>query len=240
MNLSFVIAALLGIDPLLSLYAIVAFTIIGVGLTALILFTKAKLVKTEECQILINDDSSMTIETPGGGTLLSVLTANGIPVPSPCGGKATCKQCRVQITDGAGEPLQTEVDSFTKRQLKNGWRLSCQTKVKHDLHVHVMNTPSQIKEWIATVISNNNVATFIKELVVEIPLGEAVSYQSGGYLSHVPPFKTNTNDWKATMDPIFYPDWEKYSLFGREIDFSSPSYGIPWSDPRLFHGLTPC
>lgn len=217
----FPLASFLGIDPILSLYAIAAFIIIGVGLTILILITKATFVSSEMCTIKINEDPELTINTPGGGTLLSALTSHGIPIPSPCGGKATCKQCRVQILEGASDPIQTDIDSFTKRQLKEGWRLSCQCKVKHDLHVHVDEHSLGVKEWLATVISNDNVATFIKELVVEIPAGEEVPYRSGGYLQfHVPPFKTNTSDWKATMDPQYYPDWEKYGLFDRALDFS--------------------
>jgi Na+-transporting NADH:ubiquinone oxidoreductase subunit F len=213
---------LYSIDYGLILYAIVSFIIIGVGLASLILFTRAKLVSSDICTIKINEDPDLTIHAPGGNTLLSILTANGIPIPSPCGGKATCKQCRVQVTEGASPPLQTDIDTFTKKQIKEGWRLSCQYKVKGNVHVHVDEHALGVKEWEATVISNENVATFIKELAVEIPEGEEVPYRSGGYLQfHVPPFKTNTNDWKATMDPKFYSDWEKYQLFNQELDFSN-------------------
>lgn len=219
---SSILAEIWGIDPLLSLYAVLAFVIIGVGLTSLILFTKAKFVGSEMCTIKINNDDALTIHTPGGGTLLNALTSHGIPIPSPCGGKATCKQCKVQILEGANEPLQTDIDSFTKRQLQEGWRLSCQAKIKGDLHVHVDEHALGVKEWEGTVISNENVATFIKELAVEIPVGEEVPYQSGGYLQfHVPPFKTNTSDWKATMEPKYFADWEKYHLFDKFLDFSN-------------------
>ena len=210
-----------GVDPLLVLYAIIAFVVIGLILAGLILYTKAKFVGSEICKIEINNDETLTIRTPGGGTLLNALTSNGIPIPSPCGGKATCKQCKVQITEGADVPLQTDVDTFTKKQLKSGWRLSCQSKLKHDIHVHVDEHALGVKEWEATVVSNENVATFIKELVVEIPEGEEVPYRSGGYLQfHVPSFTTNTEEWKQTMDPGYFPDWEKYGLFGKNLDFS--------------------
>lgn len=219
-----------GIDFVLSLYAIAAFIIIGVGLTILILFTRAKFVSSEACTIKVNEDEELTIHTNAGQTLLTALTSHGIPIPSPCGGKATCKQCKVQIIEGASVPLQTDIDTFSKKQLKEGWRLSCQSKVKGDLHIHVEEELLGVKEWTATVISNENVATFIKELAVEIPEGEEVPYRSGGYLQvHVPPFKTNTGDWKATMDPQFYPDWEKYQLFNRDLNFSSlpaPPYEV--------------
>lgn len=211
----------LNIDPFLVLYAISAFVIIGVGLASLILFTKAKLVSNEACKIRINKDDSLTKNVEGGGTLLVALTSNGIPIPSPCGGKATCKQCRVQILEGASEALETDKGTFTKKQLKEGWRLSCQAKVKGDMHLHVDMHGAGVKEYPCTVISNENVATFIKELIVELPEGEEVPYRSGGYLQfHVPPFKTNTEDWKQTMKPLYYPDWEKYAMFGRNIDFS--------------------
>jgi Na+-transporting NADH:ubiquinone oxidoreductase subunit F len=209
-----------GIDPILSLYAIIAFVAIGVGLAGLILFTKAKFVSNELCELEINDDPSLKKTVPAGSTLLVALSGNGISVPSPCGGKATCKQCRVQIVDGADVALETDKGTFSKKQLKEGWRLSCQAKVKGNLKLHLeMHT---VKEWMATVISNENVATFIKELIVEIPEGEEVPYKAGGYLQfHVPPFKTNTEDWKQTMQPPYWADWEKYRMFGREIDYSS-------------------
>lgn len=219
---SVIFAELWGIDPLLVLYAILAFVIIGVGLAAIILFIRAKFVGSEMCTIKINNDESLTIHTPGGGTLLNALTSHGIPIPSPCGGKATCKQCKVQILEGVNVPLQTDMDTFSKKQIREGWRLSCQAKVKNDLHVHVDEHALGVKEWKATVISNHNVATFIKELAVEIPEGEEVPYRSGGYLQfHVPPFRTNTTDWQSTMDPKFFHDWEKYGLFDKILDFSN-------------------
>ena len=211
-----------GIDPYLILYAVGAFLAIGVGLTVLILFTKAKLVSAEACRVKVNDDPKLSFETAGGGTLLNALSSHGVPVASPCGGKATCKQCRVQVIEGVEEPLETDKGTFTKKQLKEGWRLSCQTKVKHDIGIHVDEHALSVKVWEGKVISNQNVATFIKELIVVLPEGEKVPYKSGGYLQfHVPPFKTNTSDWKETMEPMYYPDWEKYNLFGRELDFNT-------------------
>jgi len=211
----------LGIDLVLSLYAMAAFIIIGVGLTVLILLTRAKFVSSEICTLKINHDESLTIRTQGGQTLLTALTSHGIPIPSPCGGKATCKQCKVKVVAGAAPPLQTDIDTFSKKQLQEGWRLSCQSKVNGDVRVEVDEHALGVKEWSATVISNENVATFIKELVVVIPEGEEIPYRAGGYLQiHVPPFKTQTDEWKGTMDPKFFPDWEKYQLLGHTLDFS--------------------
>ncbi len=216
--------SLFGIDLLLTVYAIIAFILICSGLAAMILFVKAKFVSSEACKLYINDDGSMTKTVRGGQTLLNALSGEGIAVPSPCGGKATCLQCRVQITEGADPPLETDKSTFSKRELKAGWRLSCQSKVKHDLHLQINEASLDVKEFEANVISNQNVATFIKELVVEIP--EAIPYKAGEYLQfHVPPYKTNTNDWKETMDPQFFADWEKFALFGKEIDFSKLAEG---------------
>ncbi len=204
-----------------TIIAVVAFVVIGLLLTLLILLTKNKLVRTAPCRIGINKCNDLTKTVAGGQTLLSALTNEGIPVPSPCGGKATCKQCRLQVLDGAGDPLETDKATFNKKELSEGWRLSCQFKVKHDLEVHVEERYLEVKEWKAKVISNDNVATFIKELIVELPEGEEVPYRSGGYLQfHVPPFKTVTDDWKRTMDPKYFSDWEKFGLLGRTIDFS--------------------
>jgi Na+-transporting NADH:ubiquinone oxidoreductase subunit F len=201
-------------------YAVVAFVTIGVFLAGMILFTKAKLVSSEACKITINDNEDLTKTTPAGVTLLQALSSNDIQVPSPCGGKATCKQCVVQVTEGATEPLETDKATFTKKELKEGWRLSCQSKVKHDIGIHLDVDSINVEEFEGTVVSNENVATYIKELVIELP--EDIHYKSGEYLQfHVPPFKTNTEEWKETMDPKYFDDWEKWGMFGKEVDFSS-------------------
>lgn len=206
--------------------AVSAFVLIGVLLTSMILWTKKRLVRTAPCQIQINDDNKLTKIVTSGQSLLAALTNAGIPVPSPCGGKATCKQCRLQLLDGKDPPMETDKATFNRQELKLGWRLSCQLKIKHDLHVHIEERYLSVREWEAKVISNENVATFIKELIIELPKGEEIPYRSGGYLQfHVPPFKTATNEWKKTMDPLYYPDWEKFSLFNQIIDFKHLSHG---------------
>jgi len=207
-------------DIQLIIYAIVAFVLVGVGLAGMILFTRNKLVSRKLCELKINNDPDLTIRHRAGSTLLNVLSSNGIAIPSPCGGKATCKQCKVQVVGGVDEPLQTDVDTFSKKQLKEGWRLSCQSKLKHDTTLHIEDKYLTITEWEGKIVSNENVATFIKELIVE--LDQEVPYRAGGYLQfHVPPFKTNTSDWKETMDPKFYGDWEKFGMFDIPIDFST-------------------
>ncbi len=207
------------LDLRLTVFAVVAFVLIGLGLAAMILFTKAKFVMSELCKIFINDDAKLTKTVKGGETLLSSLTSSGVPIPSPCGGKATCKQCRVRILEGAEPALETDKATFTKKELADGWRLSCQCKVKHDVHVRVDEHALSVEKWECEVVSNENVATFIKELIVTAPVN--VSYRAGGYLQfHVPPFQTNTEEWKATMDQKYWTDWEKFQMFGRAVDYS--------------------
>lgn len=205
---------------LVLIVTVATFVFIGLLLTLLILYSRKKFIKTGTCQLRINDDEALTKEVALGQTLLSALTQEGVSIPSPCGGKATCKQCRVHILEGATIALETDKATFNKRQLQDGWRLSCQFKVKQDLHVHIEERYLSVKMWEAKVLSNENVATFIKELVVELPEGEEVPYRPGGYLQfHVPPFKTRTSEWKQTMDQKFHGDWEKLNLFNRTLDF---------------------
>ncbi|MCK4934815.1 MAG: NADH:ubiquinone reductase (Na(+)-transporting) subunit F, partial [Simkaniaceae bacterium] len=200
----------------------IAFVTIGSLLSSMILATKAKLVSALPCKILINEKEELAKYTPGGVTLLSALTANGISVPSPCGGKATCKQCKVKVIQGGGDILETDKATFSHAMLREGWRLSCQCKVKNDISVIVPDSLLSLKELRATVVSNENVATFIKELVLQLPEEEAFHYVSGDYLQFlVKDYRTNTADWKTTMDPNYFEDWEKFGLFDQVIEYKS-------------------
>lgn len=213
------ITHLLGIESLSILLSIAAFLLVGVGLAIAALLLRNTLISQAPCVLTVNRDSKLKRAFPGGCTLLTALSSCGIPIPASCGGKATCKQCRVQVTSETEEPLETEIATFSKKQIRQGWRLSCQTKLKRDTDVHVDEHILGVKHWQGKVISNENVATFIKELVVEVP--EIIPYRSGGYLQiHVPPYKTRTDDWKATIDSKYQPDWERFGMFGQVIDFS--------------------
>ncbi len=200
--------------------AIGAFLVILIFSTLCILFFRKKLIRTTPCTLRINEHEELTKVVPSGQTLLTALTQEGIAIPSPCGGKAACKQCRIQIVQGGSPPLETDLASFSKKELAAGWRLSCQVKVQQDLHLHIEERYLEVKEWTATVISNANVATYIKELVVELPEGEEIPYKAGGYLQfHVPPFLTNTADWVAAMPPPYRRGWEKMKLSGHTINY---------------------
>lgn len=195
------------------LIAIATFVAIGLFLAGVILYARSKLVSTEPCKVFLNEGEP--VKTEGGSTLLAALQKMGIAIPSPCGGKATCKQCKVKVVSGGGHVLEPDKATFSKKELASGWRLSCQCKVKEDIHIKVPEDLLSVKEFEGKVISNRNVATFIKELIVEIPVD--LPYHSGSYLLvHVPPFKTNSAHWKESMDPKFHRDWEKY--FGAPIE----------------------
>ncbi|MCF7852757.1 MAG: NADH:ubiquinone reductase (Na(+)-transporting) subunit F [Simkaniaceae bacterium] len=210
-----------GIDWSLSLTAVIAFIAIGLFLSVMILYARAKLISTKPCHLFINSNESLTKEVPSGQTLLSALSSSGIAVPSPCGGKATCKQCRVQVVEGGGDILETDRATFSPKELKSGWRLSCQCKVKDDMALKLPEAYLTLREFKGRVVSNQNVATFIKELVIEVDEADLPEYRPGDYLQfHVPPYKTNTSDWKQTMEEKYFHDWETFNLFGVDIDYS--------------------
>ncbi|EPP35733.1 ubiquinone oxidoreductase, Na(+)-translocating, F subunit, partial [Chlamydia psittaci 84-8471/1] len=201
--------------------ASVVFCVIGLILSGIILIARKFLVKIHPCKLKINDDDSLTKTVDSGRTLLSSLLDSGIPIPSPCGGKATCKQCKVKIVKNADQPLETDRATFSKQQLEQGWRLSCQTKVQHDMCLEIEERYLHASSWEGTVVSNDNVATFIKELVVSIDPAHPIPFKPGGYLQiRVPAYKTNTSAWKQTMAPEYHSDWERFNLFGRIIDNS--------------------
>ena len=203
-------------DVLLALLAVTAFVGIGCALAGMILLVRQKLVSSELCTLKINGDIEK--KTEGGKTLLAALTGNDIAVPSPCGGKATCKQCKVQVVSGGGDALETDKATFSPKELKEGWRLSCQCKVRGDLELTLPESLLSLREFTGRVVSNENVATFIKELVVDIPEGDMFEYRPGDYLQfHIPSYTTNTEAWKETMEERYYADWERFGLFGIEV-----------------------
>ncbi|MDX8430666.1 MAG: NADH:ubiquinone reductase (Na(+)-transporting) subunit F [Candidatus Algichlamydia australiensis] len=209
-------------DLILLLISSLSFVGIGLILSFMILGVRRYLVSTKPCKLKINEDEELTKEVSAGQTLLSALLSQGIAVPSPCGGKATCKQCKVQIVNSSNDILETDKATFSYHQLKEGWRLSCQCKVKEDMELKIPESLLTLKEFKGKVVSNQNVATFIKELIIEIPKDAIESYQPGDYLQfHVPPFVTNTSEWKGTMEEKYFADWEKFQLFDTKIDFGS-------------------
>ncbi|MFK8038627.1 MAG: NADH:ubiquinone reductase (Na(+)-transporting) subunit F [Crocinitomicaceae bacterium] len=197
---------------------LVVFTAMILLLVSLLLFVKAKLSPAGKIKITINGEK--TIEVDGGGTLLSTLGTSGIFLPSACGGGGTCVQCLCHVKSGGGEILPTEKPHFSRKEIASGIRLGCQVKVKEDMEIEVEEEVLGIKEWEAVVSSNYNVATFIKEFIVEIP--EDMDYKAGGYIQiKIPKCVVNYSEMDVTAHPQdhpgepdkFKPDWEKFGLF---------------------------
>ena len=192
------------------LIAVIVFVIVTLILVALLLFIKTKLTPEGTVKININDGGKIVEVTPGGN-LLSTLAEHKIFLPSACGGKGACGQCKCRVTEGGGEILPTEVGFFNRKQIAANWRLGCQVKIKEDMAIEVPASALSVKKWECEVVSNHNVATFIKEFVVKLPEGEHLNFQSGGYIQiDVPAVTVDYKD--IDVDPQYQEDWEKMGL----------------------------
>lgn len=189
---------------------VVVFTIIVLALVFIILAAKSKLVSSGNVSVLINGEK--TIETAVGGKLLGALADANLFVSSACGGGGTCGQCKVRVLEGGGAILPTEESHINKREARHGERLSCQLTVKQDLKIEVPEEVFGVRKWECTVRSNHNVATFIKELVLELPEGENVDFRAGGYIQiECPPYEINYKDYN--IDERFREDWDHFNLW---------------------------
>ncbi len=196
------------------------FTFIVVALVFVILGAKSKLVAEGNVEVLINDEK--TIHVPIGSKLLTALADNNLFVSSACGGGGTCAQCRVQVNEGGGDILPTELSHITKREAAHGDRLACQVTVKQNMKIHVHDEVFGVKKWVTTVRSNHNVATFIKELVLELPKGEKVDFRAGGYIQiECPPFSAKFKDF--IVEEKFREDWDKYNIWQYEAVVKEPA-----------------
>ncbi|WP_197356909.1 NADH:ubiquinone reductase (Na(+)-transporting) subunit F [Aureliella helgolandensis] len=186
------------------------FTLVVLALVAIILSAKKAFVPSGDVSLEINESKSLTVSA--GGKLLNALSDNGIFVSSACGGGGTCAQCKVRITEGGGEILETEKSHINKKAAKEGYRLSCQVAVKQDMKIEVPPEVFETKKWQCTVRSNRNVATFIKELVLELPEGEEVGFKSGGYIQiEAPPHVVHYKDFD--IEEHFREDWDTYNVW---------------------------
>ena len=196
---------------------VIAFLILTLLLVSLLLFTKQKLSPSGPVKITINNEK--VIEVESGGTLLSTLGGEKIFLPSACGGGGTCIQCECHVLSGGGEALPTETPHFTRKELQHGARLSCQVKVKQDMNITIPEEVFGIKKWDGTVVRNYNVASFIKEFVVEIP--EDMNYKAGGYIQiEIPPCEVKFEEMDITAHPEeherpdkFQDEWDKFKLW---------------------------
>lgn len=191
------------------------FLLIVLLLVVILLVAKHFLVHSGEVEVTINGDH--VVKTNSGGTLLSTMANENIFLPSACGGKGSCGQCKLQVLEGGGEILPTEAVHFTRKQVKDHWRLGCQVKVKENLDIVIPASVLDVKEWECEVISNRNVATFIKEFIVALPKGEHMDFLPGSYAQiKIPAFEMDYDKDidKSLIGSEYLPAWEKFGLFG--------------------------
>ena len=202
------------------LLGIIIFTAFVIALVFVIIGAKSKLVAEGDVEILINNEKK--IHVPVGSKLLTALADNGLFVSSACGGGGTCAQCKVIVHSGGGEILPTDLTHITKREAAHGERLSCQVSVKHDMSIEVEDEVFGVKKWECTVKSNNNVATFIKELVLQLPAGEEINYRAGGYIQiECPSHIAKYSDFQ--VQEKFREDWDKFNLWRYVSEVKEPA-----------------
>ena len=213
--------------------SIIAFTIVIVLLVLILLYAQSKLVQSGDVKIVINGDAENPIIAPAGTTLLSTLSAQKIFLPSACGGGGTCAMCKCTVLDGGGDVLPTEVGHLSRSEQKENVRLSCQVKVKQDMDIEVPEEIFGIKKWECEVISNYNVATFIKAFIVRLPEGETLDFEAGGYIQiDVPKCEVDySTDIDISPDPDdpegpdkFREDWDKFGLWDLKMKNDEPIF----------------
>jgi Na+-transporting NADH:ubiquinone oxidoreductase subunit F len=195
------------------LTGVAVFILTIVGLVVVLMVARNKLVPSGSVKIFVNDDEANTIETQAGSTLLNTLSAQGIFIPSACGGKGTCGVCKVHIHDGGGAMLPTEEGHISRGEAREGCRLSCQVKVKQDMKIELEADIFSVRKWTCKVRTNHNVATFIKELILELPEGESVPFRAGGYIQiECPPHVAEYKNFDVEAE--YKGDWDKFGMWG--------------------------
>ena len=195
------------------LIGVVALIVVILALVGVLMFAESKLVRKGKVHILINGDKSKSPTVDAGGTLLSKLADQGVFLPSACGGGGTCAMCKCQVLEGGGDILPTELTHITRAEAKEHWRLACQVKVKQDMDIRVPAEVFAIRKWDCTVRSNRGVATFIKELVVDLPKGEVIEFEPGGYIQIDVPEYRGIKFRDFVIEPKYHPDWDKYKIW---------------------------
>jgi Na+-transporting NADH:ubiquinone oxidoreductase subunit F len=209
-------------DTLTLIIAIVAFLVVTLLLVAVLLYAKAKLVASGEVTIDINGEKQLVVNP--GSTLLTTLADNGVFLPSACGGGGSCGMCRLQVLEGGGDILPTEVNFFSRRQQKENWRLGCQVKVKQDLKIAVPASVLGVRKWECEVVSNRNVATYIKEFVVKLPAGENLNFESGGYIQIDVPKYEGIKFADFDIAPEYRAEWEQFKMFDLVANNPEPTF----------------
>ena len=214
---------LLALNTLSIVTALVVFLAVIIVLVLLLLVAKRYLVVSGNVKVTINDDK--ILEIPAGGTLLGSLANVGVFLPSACGGKGSCGQCKCQVLEGGGQILPTETVHFSRKQVQEHWRLGCQTKVKNDLSLKIPESILGVKEWECEVISNRNVASFIKEFKVKLPMGEHMNFIPGSYAQiRIPTYSISYNDFDRNLiGDLYVPTWEKFGMFNLKCTNTEPT-----------------
>ncbi len=191
---------------------VIVFTGVIMLLVLLLNLAEKKLLPQGEVKILINDDEEKSVMVRPGATLLSALAGHKIFIPSACGGGGTCAQCKCQVLDGGGDILPTETGHINRAEAKDHYRLACQVKVKQEMKIQIPDEIFNIKKWECTVRSNDNVATFIKELVLELPAGENLDFKAGGYIQiDIPKYELDYQEFDIAEE--YRGDWDKYNMW---------------------------
>ncbi len=203
--------------------SIVAFLILVLSLVAILLFAKSKLMPSGIVTLDINNGTKV-IEVNPGSTLLNTLSENGVFLPSACGGGGSCGMCRCHVLEGGGDILPTEVNFFTRKQQQEKMRLACQVKVKEDMKIEVEDAVLGVQKWECEVVSNDNVATFIKEFVVKLPEGERLNFRSGGYIQIDIPKYDGLKFSDFDIQSEYHEDWDNMKMWDLVTKNPEPTY----------------
>jgi len=196
-----------------TLLSVAIFSGVILILVLMLNFAESKLLPQGNVSININGDDDKSLQVRPGSTLLSALATENIFLPSACGGGGTCAMCKCQVNEGGGEILSTEKGHISRTEAKENWRLACQVKIKEDMKVHVPDEIFNIQKWDCTVRSNNNVATFIKELVLELPKGENLNFTAGGYIQIDIPEYHQLGFKNFNVEKEYHEDWDKFKIW---------------------------
>ena len=220
------------LDLSLLISSVIIFTLVILVLAVLLLFARKKLIPQGDVRLVVNGDVDNPIITQPGSSLLTALSTKNIFLPSACGGGGTCAMCKCQVDTGGGDVLPTEMNHLTRKQAADNWRLACQVKVRGDMEIRVPEEIFGIKKWECEVVSNYNVATFIKEFVVRLPEGEILDFHSGGYIQiDVPKIECDFKDIDITSHPRmgkasdeFKTEWDQFNLWSLKMNNPEPQF----------------
>lgn len=202
----------------------IVFTGVIMALVLILNFAGNKLLPQGEVDILINEDNDSKLKTKPGSTLLSALSNQSLFLPSACGGQGTCAMCKCQVIDGGGEILPTETAYISRSEAKNNWRLACQVKIKNDMEIKIPDEVFSIKKWDCEVVSNNSVATFIKELVIDLPKGDNLDFKAGGYIQIDIPEYSGLKYSNFDIEKQYHPDWDQYKIWDLVANNEEPIF----------------